>query len=177
MVWQRQNVLPPVRGSVNLGNTALWASCFPICKLYGTYLVLRCKLWHASQTTQSIYVACVQCWSNDEDVGSTLYKCYINGLCLLGSNPNMSTAMVRILFKYTSYAMYVISIWKLWHVCGPKMQAILLYCPNIKAMVYMWSQYGSYGSYLFLTFKLWYICGPSMGAIVLSGSKMQAMVI
>ena len=27
----------------------------------------------------------IQCWTNVEDVGPTLYKCYTNVLCLLGS--------------------------------------------------------------------------------------------
>ena len=35
-------------------------------------------------------IAFVQCnyWSNIEDVGPTLYKCYTNVLCLLGSGRN-----------------------------------------------------------------------------------------
>ena len=38
-----------------------------------------------SQQTQSICITFVQCWTNVKDVGTTLYKCYINVLCLLGS--------------------------------------------------------------------------------------------
>ena len=34
--------------------------------------------------TQSICITFVQCWTNVEDVGPTLYKCYTNALCLLG---------------------------------------------------------------------------------------------
>ena len=37
------------------------------------------------QLTQNICMAFVQCWTNGEDVGPTLYKCYTNVLCLLGS--------------------------------------------------------------------------------------------
>ena len=33
-----------------------------------------------SQQTQSICITFVQCWTNVEDVGPTLYKCYTNGL-------------------------------------------------------------------------------------------------
>ena len=34
--------------------------------------------------TQNICITFVQCWTNVEDVGPTLYKCYVNVLCLLG---------------------------------------------------------------------------------------------
>ena len=37
-----------------------------------------------SQQTRSICIAFVQCWTYVEDVGSKLYKCYTNVLCLLG---------------------------------------------------------------------------------------------
>ena len=37
-----------------------------------------------SQQTQNICITFVQCWTNVEDVGSRLYKCYTNVLCLLG---------------------------------------------------------------------------------------------
>ena len=36
-----------------------------------------------SQWTQNICIPFVQCWTNVEDVGPTLYKCYTNVLCLL----------------------------------------------------------------------------------------------
>ena len=36
-----------------------------------------------SQQTQNICMAFVECWTNVEDVGPTLYKCYTNVLCLL----------------------------------------------------------------------------------------------
>ena len=35
--------------------------------------------------TQNICITFVQCWTTVEDVGPTLYKCYTNVLCLLGS--------------------------------------------------------------------------------------------
>ena len=38
-----------------------------------------------TQQTQNICIKFVQCWTNVEDVGPTLYKCYTNVLCLLGS--------------------------------------------------------------------------------------------
>ena len=31
------------------------------------------------------FIKSVQCWSNVEDVGPTLFKCYKNALCLLES--------------------------------------------------------------------------------------------
>ena len=31
-----------------------------------------------SKKAQNICITCVQCWTNVEDVGSTLYKCYTN---------------------------------------------------------------------------------------------------
>ena len=36
-----------------------------------------------SQQTQNICITYVRCWTNGEDVGPTLYKCYTNVLCLL----------------------------------------------------------------------------------------------
>ena len=37
-----------------------------------------------NQQTRNICIIFVQCWTNVEDVGPTLYKCYTNVLCLLG---------------------------------------------------------------------------------------------
>ena len=37
-----------------------------------------------SQQTQNICITFIQCWTNVEDVGPTLYKCYTNVLYLLG---------------------------------------------------------------------------------------------
>ena len=42
------------------------------------------KTFTQSHQTQNICITFVQCWSNVEDVGPTLYKCYTNVLCLLG---------------------------------------------------------------------------------------------
>ena len=36
------------------------------------------------QQTQNIYITFIQCWTNVEDVGPTLYKYYTNVVCLLG---------------------------------------------------------------------------------------------
>ena len=36
-----------------------------------------------SQQTQNICITFIQCWTNVEDVGPTLHKCYTNALCLL----------------------------------------------------------------------------------------------
>ena len=37
-----------------------------------------------AQQTQNICITFIQCWTNVEDVGPALYKCYTNVLCLLG---------------------------------------------------------------------------------------------
>ena len=36
------------------------------------------------EQTQNICIIFIQCWTNAEDVGPSLYKCYTNILCLLG---------------------------------------------------------------------------------------------
>ena len=41
--------------------------------------------WLLTQQTQNICTTFVQCWTNVEDVGPTLYKCYTDVLCLLGT--------------------------------------------------------------------------------------------
>ena len=37
-----------------------------------------------TQWTQNICITFIQCWTNVEDVGPTLYKCYTNVFCSLG---------------------------------------------------------------------------------------------
>ena len=44
---------------------------------FTNYLIL-------TPATQNIWITFVQCWTNVEDVGPTLYKWYTNVLCLLG---------------------------------------------------------------------------------------------
>ena len=39
----------------------------------------------STQQIQNIFITCVQCWTNVDDVGPALYKCYKNVLCLLGN--------------------------------------------------------------------------------------------
>ena len=41
---------------------------------------------------QNVCITFVQCWTNVEDVGPTLYKCYTNVLCLLGCGAVYCTA-------------------------------------------------------------------------------------
>ena len=48
------------------------------------------------QQAQNICITFVQCWTNVEDIGPMLYKCYANVLCLLGIASRYST----ILFIY-----------------------------------------------------------------------------
>ena len=40
---------------------------------------------------QNICITFIQCWTNVEDVGPTLYKCYTNALYLLGSHTSRQT--------------------------------------------------------------------------------------
>ena len=51
--------------------------------LTGNY---RCSL-NTPVNTKHLYDF-IQCWTNVEDVGPTLYKCYTNVLCLLGRDLN-----------------------------------------------------------------------------------------
>ena len=46
------------------------------------FICLTLEFIH-SQQTQIICITFMQCWTNVEDVGPTLYKCYTNVLCLL----------------------------------------------------------------------------------------------
>ena len=56
-----------------------------LCKPLYT-CVKRCGMGlPGSRQTQNICITFMQCWTNVEDVGPTLYKCYTNVLCLLGS--------------------------------------------------------------------------------------------
>ena len=41
---------------------------------------------HQNPAEKNICITFVQCWTNVEDVGPTLYKCCTNSLCLLGNN-------------------------------------------------------------------------------------------
>ena len=46
--------------------------------------------------TQSICITIIQCWTDVEDVGPTLYKCYTNILSLLGSLYETAKTCVRV---------------------------------------------------------------------------------
>ena len=56
------------------------------------------------QQTQNICITCIQCWTNVEDAGPTLYKCYTNVLRLL-----------RILYTFVYWEQFVtlsgIALW------------------------------------------------------------------
>ena len=56
-----------------------WPSIKPALIQHLVFAELR-----SAQLTQNICITFVQCWSNVEDVGPTLYKCYTIFLCLLG---------------------------------------------------------------------------------------------
>ena len=51
--------------------------------LWGCWNCLTPRLYWHPVNTKHLY-ALMQCWTNVEDVGPTLYKCYTNVLCLLG---------------------------------------------------------------------------------------------
>ena len=58
-----------------------------------------------AQQTQNICITFVQCWSNVEDVGTTLYKCYTNALYLpLGQHQRRWTDIVEMLYKCFVFA-------------------------------------------------------------------------
>ena len=51
--------------------------------------------WRSTQQTQNICIIFIQCWTNVEDVGPTLYKCYTNVLCLAGMDPDITVCDVH----------------------------------------------------------------------------------
>ena len=52
---------------------------------YMSFQYKPCRLGQSDPSkTQNICITFIQCWTNVEDVGPTLYKCYTNVLCLLG---------------------------------------------------------------------------------------------
>ena len=48
-------------------------------------MIYSTLIYIITQQTQNICITFIQCWTNVEDVGPTLYKCYTNVLCLLGT--------------------------------------------------------------------------------------------
>ena len=58
-----------------------------VCFLSFRHVSMQVQTTHwCSQQTQNICMTFVQCLTNVDDVGPTLYKCYANVLCLLGCN-------------------------------------------------------------------------------------------
>ena len=59
-----------------------------------------------SANTKNIGIIFAQCWTDVEDVGPTLYKCYTNVLCLLGSFfcniPNLTRVCIHPLSYISS---------------------------------------------------------------------------
>ena len=53
-----------------------------------------------AQQTQNICITFIQCWTNVEDVGPMLYKCYTNILCQLGDCPTHARFTVEWIFKH-----------------------------------------------------------------------------
>ena len=49
--------------------------------------------------TQNILKTSVQCWTNVEDVGPTLYKCFKNVLCLPGDRVNQIKLQLALKFN------------------------------------------------------------------------------
>ena len=42
------------------------------------------KMRACRRAMHTCFIIFVQCWTNVEDVGLTLYKCYTNVMCLVG---------------------------------------------------------------------------------------------
>ena len=61
-----------------------------------------------TQETQNICITFVQCWTNLEDVGSTLYKYYAIALCLLGRCRGLSEFSEITSAKYCDSAFVII---------------------------------------------------------------------
>ena len=64
----------------------------------GTCILLMASSMACSQNhfqqTQHICITFIQCWTNVEDVGPTLYKCYTKVLCLLGSHSGRCVSLL-----------------------------------------------------------------------------------
>ena len=78
-----------IRKSVAGGGPKLKQNCFSVSSVLAWYLYTDSSLiiiigLCARDAIPSKRKAFVQCWTNVEDVGPTLYKCYMNVLCLLG---------------------------------------------------------------------------------------------
>ena len=52
-----------------------------------------------TQQTENICITFIQCWTNVEDVGPTLYKCYTSVLCLLGICAHEIVSVTKCLFN------------------------------------------------------------------------------
>ena len=64
--------------------TALHCIVLGIYHCTGHLAMVKLLNHQPSQQTQNICITVVQCWTNVGDIGSTLYTCYTNVLCLLG---------------------------------------------------------------------------------------------
>ena len=76
-----------------------------------------------TQQTQTICITFIQCWTNVEDVGPTLYKCYTHVFCLLCSYQRQYAVVQKqpaVLRKYTVTA-----------VC----RIVIAVCALIKTMI------------------------------------------
>ena len=57
-----------------------------------------------TEQTSNICITFIQCWSNVEDVGPTLYKCYTNVLCLLGVKCEKNISVnLYLLLQWNNY--------------------------------------------------------------------------
>ena len=75
-----------------------------------------------TQQTQNICMTFVQCWTSVEDVGPTLYKCYTNVLCLLGSTSgHFFTRLSR------DYSVYRLT-YPEWSWASPSKHEIMIQC-------------------------------------------------
>ena len=88
-MWEehvQEGCLPPARFSVRAGPAEPWwhSPGHNTSKRHNLATKEKHMKYPVSQQTQNMCITFVQCWTNVEDDGPTLYKCYTHVLCLLG---------------------------------------------------------------------------------------------
>ena len=61
----------------------------------------------ASQQTENICIACIQCWANVEDVGPALHRYYTNVLCLLGFSLHSVFYVIIVWYNVIEFVFYI----------------------------------------------------------------------
>ena len=73
--------------------------------------------WITTQQTQNICITLVQCWTNVEDVGPTLYKCYTNIFGFAGKRPvafanfHVIDSWMELLACQITYSVLILIYW------------------------------------------------------------------